>query len=221
MADPCAIIGNSDMYGLGIRLGYYLQWFGSILAAWIAPGEVEALRMTNGLFVAATFLALLVQVGQNRPPQDGGDLQTVEIYIVLLLIFGSSLALVPILLWRFTTGFDPEKDPTRWPRAKPPSKVFNFLYILLLMAVLAFQIWYWNTRVIQDNTPGCSSWGFLFSRVPLQERALRWLNLSLSVVLLTCLVALPVVYVLNLCCGCIDTDLEEGSSPQPPPALTP
>jgi hypothetical protein len=168
--------------------------------------------MTNGLFVAATFLALLVQVGQN-------DLQTVEIYIVLLFTFGSSLDLVPILLWRFAT---------RWPRAKPQSKVFNFLYILLLMAVLAFQIWYWSTRVAQDSTPGCSSWGFLFSRVPLEERALRWLNLSLSAVLLACLVTLPVIRVLNRCCGCIDTDLEEGSSsgspsgssPQPPLALT-
>jgi NADH:ubiquinone oxidoreductase subunit 5 (subunit L)/multisubunit Na+/H+ antiporter MnhA subunit len=177
--------------------------------------------MTNGIFVAATFLALLVQVGQN-------DLQTVEIYIVLLFTFGSSLDLVPILRWRFATWFDPKKDPTRWPRAKPQSKVFNFLYILLLMAVLAFQIWYWSTRVAQDSTPGCLSWGFLFSRVPLEERALRWLNLSLLAVLLACLVTLPVIRVLNRCCGCIDTDLEEGSSsgspsgssPQPPLALT-
>jgi hypothetical protein len=156
MVDQFTFAGNSDMYGLGIRLGYYLQWFGMIVAGWIAPGEVEGLRMTNSLFVAATFLALLVQVGKNLSPQDGG-LETVEIYIILLLTFGSSFALVPALLWRFISKFDPEKDPTRWSGAPPQSKTFNYLYMLLLIAVFSLQIWFWTTRVTEAETPGCTS----------------------------------------------------------------
>jgi hypothetical protein len=220
MSQSCAFNGNSDMYGLGIRLGYYLQWFGSVLAAWIAPGEVEGLRITNTLFVAATFLALLIQVGENQSPEQGG-LQTVEVYIVLLLTFGSAFGLVPILLWRFGTGFDAEKDPTRWPKAKTQSATFNGLYTLLLIAVVAFQIWYWGEKVVEDGIPGCSSWGFLFSRISLQDPALRWLNVTLSVILLASLVALPIIRGFNYCFQCIDTSLEEGHPGETARSLTP
>jgi hypothetical protein len=189
MVDQCTFAGNSDMYGLGIRLGYYLQWFGVIVAGWIVPGEVEGLRMANSLFVAATFLALLVQVGKNLSPQDGG-LETVEIYIILLLTFGSSFAVVPALLWRFITKFDPEKDPTRWSGAPPQSKTFNYLYMLLLIAVFSLQIWFWTTRVTEAEIPGCTSWAFFLSRVRLQSPGVRWISLCLSIMLIFCLVTL-------------------------------
>ena len=104
----CQFSGNSDMYGLGIRLGYYLQWFGAIFASWIAPSEVNSLRFSIDLFVAATFLALVILTAN-----DADSLEPVEIYIVLLLMFGAYLALVPIYLLRMVTRCDPYWDPSR------------------------------------------------------------------------------------------------------------
>jgi predicted branched-subunit amino acid permease len=98
----CKISGNSDMYGLGIRLGYYFQWYGAIMARWIAPSEVKTLAFSIDLFVAATFLALIVLTAN-----DIESLEPVETYIVLLLMFGAYLALVPIYVWRLLTACDP------------------------------------------------------------------------------------------------------------------
>jgi hypothetical protein len=196
MNSSCETPGNSDMYGIGIRLGYYLQWFGSILAAWIAQGEVNSLRLTNLFFVTATFMALLIQVARGHSSRDGG-LEAPEIYIILLMTFGSSWSLVPILLWRFLTCFEPSRDLTRWPKAEPASKVTNILYTTLLLAVLSFQIWFWSNRISDGSSTGCPSYGFLFSRVQLQQPALRWLNVTLSVILLGSLLALYVVHIVN------------------------
>lgn len=40
MADGCEIPGDSDFFGLGVRVGSYLQWFALILAGEVAPGQV-------------------------------------------------------------------------------------------------------------------------------------------------------------------------------------
>ena len=178
------------MYGLGIRLGYYLQWFAVIIAAWIAPSEVGSLRLGNLFFVAATFLALIVQIALQ-------NIETVEIYVVLLLTFGSSFHLVPILLWRFCTGFRPKWDPSRAPKAKPVSPLFNFLFSALLVAVTSFQIWFWVAKVPRLAPTDCPSYGFLFARMPLDSAALRWLNVVLSVLLLGLLLALYLIYLFN------------------------
>ena len=79
----CSLDGSSDMYGLGIRLGFCLQLYSSILASWLAPSEIEGLRFTNSLFVALMFLALIISIAN-----DASSLQLVDIYVTLLLTFG-------------------------------------------------------------------------------------------------------------------------------------
>ncbi|KAF2108511.1 hypothetical protein BDV96DRAFT_605573 [Lophiotrema nucula] len=180
--ETCTFVGNADMYGLGIRLGYYLQWHGSLLAAWVCRREVPALRITNIFFVASTFLALVVQVSKGK------DLQVVEIYITLLFTFGSSLQLLPVLLWRLVTCCNPMRDPSRFPKTKPPSAVFTACYNLLLIAVLTFQIWFWISKVPVLDTLACKQFGFLFTRIQLRSRAFGIVNVVLSAVLLALLV---------------------------------
>ncbi|ORY09095.1 hypothetical protein BCR34DRAFT_383813 [Clohesyomyces aquaticus] len=178
MAETCDFPGNGDMYGLGIRVGYYLQWYGVLIAAWICPREVPTLRLTNTFFVASTFLALLTQVPKQA------NLEVVEIYITLLFTFGSSLYLLPILLWRIVTRCHSRLDPTRFPRAPPPSRVFSFLNSFLLVAVMVFQTWFWVKRVSDLDLRTCSQYGFLFKRIPLDSRPFRIVNLALSLLLL-------------------------------------
>jgi hypothetical protein len=181
---PCPIDGNSDMYGLGIRIGFYLQWYGALLAAWIAPGEAPALRLTNVLFTAAVFLATVIQT-----------MEPAEIYIILLLNFGSSLYLIPVFAWRFATGFDPKWDPTRFPQSKPPSTMFNRMRTILLIAVMSYQIWFWLTQVPLLNTKQCVSYGFIFHKIPLNQHWFWLANLIITAVLLA---VLALVFVLMI-----------------------
>lgn len=195
---PCTFSGNTDMYGLGIRLGFYFQWFCALLARLLVPtksrdhrkddpikGELTALRFSINVFAAATFLALVILI-----VRDVSSLQIVEIYIVLLLTFGYSLALVPIYLWRLLTLCSPRWDPTRWPIIRP-SPVESFLSFLLITAVSFFQLWFWFARVPQLNSQDCQEYGFLLAKIGLNVPVMQVLHILLFFfVLLSCITML-------------------------------
>lgn len=171
----CAFAGNADMYGLGIRLGYYLQWYGGIFASLLAPEEVPNARFALGLFISATFLALVIQTVQN-------DLHAVEIYIILLLTFGAYLFLVPQLLWRLVTGCQPLLDPSRFPLVDP-GPTHSDLHTLLILAVTGYQLWFWFVKVPDLDRFYCRNYGFAFARVQLNSRAYQVINIVLYFVL--------------------------------------
>lgn len=166
----CKFEPNRDMYGLGIRLGYYLQWYGTILARWLAPSEVKSLAFSLDLFIAATFLALVVLTAN-----DVQSLQPVETYIVLLLMFGAYLALVPIYIWRLLTRCDPYWDPTRYPMVNLGALSAN-LNLILLIGALVFQYWFWFERVPDLDHYSCQQYGFLLAQVRLNSKASVVLN---------------------------------------------
>lgn len=174
----CRFSGNSDMYGLGIRIGFYLQWYGTICASWIAKREVPGLRQSNSFFVSATFLALLIQTAKKT-------LRPVEIYIVLLLTFGGYLWLVPLYIWRLLIGCAPDWDPSRYPRVRN-GRIFSRLNFLLLVAVSIFQLWFWFNGVKKSAEDGCIEYGFFFSQLRLNEKGFVAANIVFHFVLLLC-----------------------------------
>lgn len=179
----CQFEGNSDMYGLGIRLGFYLQWFGVIFATWIAPDEVPGFRFGNGLFVAATFLALVIQ--ESR---DVNALQVVEVYIILLLMFGAYVYIVPVYIWRLFKKCSPYWDPTRYPRVDPGPVTAN-LGLLLEFAVLGLQFWFWFARVQDLKSESCEQYGFFFAKIRLDNAGFVVVNLLIYFMLaIVCLV---------------------------------
>lgn len=163
------------MYGLGIRLGYYLQWFGIILASPLVPDEVPNFRFALAHFMSATFLALIIQTPQR-------NLYSVEIYVILLLTFGAYISLVPFFLWRLMTGCNPLLDPTRFPLvdAGPTS---SDLHALRLLAVTGFQLWFWIAKVPESNGLDCVRYGFMFARVPLNNLAFQVIDIVLYFIL--------------------------------------
>ena len=181
----CEFDGNTDMYGIGIRIGFYLQWYGTILASWLAPSEVQNLRFTISVFIAATFVALLIQVIRNV-----AKLEVVEVYIILLLTFGYHLFLVPVYIWRLLIRCNPALDPTRYPRV-PTGAYYSALNFLLLVAVASFQLWFWYARVPDLNQRDCQEHGFFFSRIRMNEKAFMILNVVFYLLLLiSCVIML-------------------------------
>jgi hypothetical protein len=181
----CQFAGNADMYGLGIRIGFYLQWYAAIIASWLARSEVPGLRINLAFFISATLLALIIQTAQN-------NLQIVEIYIILLLTFGSYLSLVPVFAWRLVTGCNPYMDPSRFPLVDPGGTTSD-LHVLLLLSVVSFQLWYWFARVPQLASESCQEWGFLFTKIALNNVALQVINIVLNFILGTIVLSLAVI----------------------------
>lgn len=189
----CQFDGNSDMYGLGIRIGFYLQWFALIFANWMAPKEVPGLRFTYAVFVTATFLALMIQTPRK-------NLQIVEIYIVLLLTFGFYLFLVPLYLWRLVTGFNTELDPTRHPIVSP-STASNILNHVLVSTVVLYEVWFWFARIPQLGDQNCQQYGFLFAKIRLDNKGFQVINILLYfslLVIFTCVALKQCAYAINL-----------------------
>lgn len=171
MMAVCSFAGNTDFYGLGIRIGFYLLWFAVDLASWFAPSEVNGIRRTNSIFIAATFLALLIQVSL-----DVKKLQVVEVYIILLLTLGYYLFYVPLYTWRVLVGYNPALDPFRFPHVWP-GRVYNVLNFLLLVAIASFQLWFWFARVPQLNGQACQEYGFFFARIRMNKQGFEVLNI--------------------------------------------
>jgi len=76
----CPFEGNSDLYGLGIRLGVYLQLFSTLLANSFCSDSVrEDARNTNAIIMIAVFAGMANATAR-------GNMNSVEIFVMSTLI---------------------------------------------------------------------------------------------------------------------------------------
>jgi len=175
------------MYGIGIRIGFYLQWYTSILASRVAPRELDGLDFSNTVFITATFIALIIQRIQHQ-------LVIVEIYIILLLCFGGYIYLVFLYAWRILTRCNPRLDPSRWPSLKK-SEFYSLVNFGMLISVCCFQLWFWFSEVPHlDQDEDCQAYGFLFSKIVLNSPTFIVLNIVLQGLLLLSCVGILVIW---------------------------
>jgi hypothetical protein len=122
---------------------------------------------------------------------DASSLQPVDICVTLLLKFGYSLFLIPLYIWRIVTAGKASLDPARWPVVRPTA-LYNVLTSLLLLAVGAFQLWFWASRVTQPSSAqDCQQYGFFFAGIRPKSLGFRILNLVLhSLGTLMCVILL-------------------------------
>lgn len=82
--------GNSDFYGLGIRIGIYLQWSSAWISNSINPSGAAANHDANTAFLIALLVAFAVALGN-------GSLRLVEAYVMILLSGGFFFTAVSFL----------------------------------------------------------------------------------------------------------------------------
>jgi hypothetical protein len=176
----CSSPGNSDMYGFGIRLGFYTQWLSGALAAVICgirafderafrdaePRPIDSFDVISARsalfgFTVAVFIAILAQTATRTNT-------TLDLYISLLLCFGYFYS-YPIKFFIGQTAV----------RASPE---FDILQHSLLLAVHGFKLWFWAAKVLTPTSrPGeCQSYGFLFYRLQLKSDIMRFVNIALD-----------------------------------------
>ncbi|KAI4244382.1 MAG: hypothetical protein LQ352_006836 [Teloschistes flavicans] len=101
LADPnsCQIVGDPDLYGIGVRVGLYLQWLSLFLALVFAPDEAIPALTASNIITLAVFISFLVGINAD-------SLIFVDFPIVVCLTFILSIGLVTSALFTY-------KDNTR------------------------------------------------------------------------------------------------------------
>lgn len=88
-SDCSPIEGNADFYGLGIRIGIYLQWITALLANLFSKESIDGNLETNTIFLLALFVAVAVATAQTT-------VQSAEMIVLLQLAFGFVFSILSI-----------------------------------------------------------------------------------------------------------------------------
>lgn len=176
---PKGFIGNSDFYGLGIRLGIYLQWLASLIANTLLKSERASMAGAYLTFSLALAIAVLLLAFQHECAF------TAEIIIVLNIFWGgTALVMVPfvrLLADIKTTGL-------------------GLALIPLILSMLPVTAWFWLRLALQGQVDFAkTSHGtsfFLLARV--KENHLRAVSCFMAALCLV-LCIIPVFSSLCLC----------------------
>lgn len=142
----CAVAGNLDLYGIGIRIGIYAPWLATLIADLLTPSEVDAMKNTNTCFQCGIFCALLLEQTKEK-------LRLPDVLIVLPLCFGGFAA----------TGTAPTGINTG--KEKKSSAIQMFIVMQVLGALGGFSSWFWWEGVKTLGPFGCTHYTFLFAKV--------------------------------------------------------
>ncbi|KAI9888302.1 MAG: hypothetical protein M1814_000755 [Vezdaea aestivalis] len=144
----CGFDGNSDLYGLGIRIGYYTQAMAAWFANWFVLSEVNGLRKTNILFLFAAMVALIVFIAVP------GEVFAIELFAPLE---------TGIMLGTVTSA----RQTSRTVGHVRLSVIQLSVYLCLQLAAHGLSLWYWSHGVgIMKPTP-CGTYFFLFAKLSL------------------------------------------------------
>ena len=101
--------GNPDLYGLGIRIGIYLQWISSLLTNVFLPSSVSDSLDTNSIFLFAVFIAVA-----NATKSAGVEplLGPIGGFVMLQMCFGYVLSVMSITGLRIKLLSNPDSIDT-------------------------------------------------------------------------------------------------------------
>ncbi|KAJ8106008.1 hypothetical protein OPT61_g9828 [Boeremia exigua] len=147
----CAIEGNSDFYGLGIRIGIYLQWVTALLANWFSTKAISGNLETNTIFLLAVLVAIIVSTVQE-------GVQSAELIVLLQLAFGFVFSILSI--WGHRIRPRKGDEPIRLPL------LGSFFRLIITTAVSAYGFWFWfgGLEKRHDNRD-CSVFTFAIAKV--------------------------------------------------------
>ncbi|KAI5458938.1 hypothetical protein BGZ63DRAFT_268566 [Mariannaea sp. PMI_226] len=157
----CPAQGRPEMYGLGIRCAFYVQWFGAVIVEYYDEDDLPDVRHLGAFLSAAATTGLIIQIARD-------DLETIDIYLVLLLAIGTFFFLIPIYVWRVLTRCNPNLDPFVLSKERH-GPVYKYLTFLLLVADASVGTWFYTSHLPQLDRD-CRQYAFVFGRVNIEEK---------------------------------------------------
>ena len=98
------LTGDPDLYGLGIRIGIYLQWISSLLTNVLIPSGVSDSLDTNSIFLFAIFIAI---AKATKSEVDQTLLGPIGAFVMLQMCFGYVLSAMSVTGLRITLLSNP------------------------------------------------------------------------------------------------------------------
>ena len=148
----CSFEGDPDLYGLGIRLGIYIQWATSWLANNFIPEAIADNLDTNSIFLLAVGVAVLHSTVAST-------INALDAIMLLMLAFGYLLSVLFLIGFR-TTHMDKVLDGVSF----PTSTFCVNARVLLGASLSAFAIWFWFVGIDTMTSDGCAPYFFLFTK---------------------------------------------------------
>jgi hypothetical protein len=184
----CETTAHPELYGLGIRVAFYIQWFGALVMQFLDETELADMRILGLCLSGGMTLAMVIQVADDK-------LQAAEIYVMLLLAAGVWIFVVPLYIWRGLSLCSPYWNPFRASRERQ-SPAFKLCEWVVLVALASVAAWYYTT-FLPDVDRDCKQYGFFFNKVSLKSKVYMAFNgILYFVILLVCFVLL----LMNLGC---------------------
>lgn len=161
--------GNSDFYGLGIRLGIYMQWISSLLMNLLLDNEWVSTLVSFIIFSISLLIAVIILAFQNTCTY------TVDIIIVLFLYWGGLMCLLYSI---FAVAF-PETIQISFDGQIGNDDISAWGYRITFFSSwtlsITFSTWFWLRlasvgEVDFSPSPGGTQY-FLFCKVGAETRA--------------------------------------------------
>ncbi|KAH8802463.1 hypothetical protein F5884DRAFT_802110 [Xylogone sp. PMI_703] len=156
--ESCGFEGNSDIYGLGIRLGIYFGWISSCISFHGRFNE----RWSTGLVDVATIFEIAIFIATVVLATDlKSTVYSVELMLMTLIFFGDFyfVQIAAVLSYRNFSGMF--------------SLAGLILRFALCIAMLSFAVWLWFPGFDQFQQTPCGSYVFIFAKVPIAVSGVR------------------------------------------------
>lgn len=166
--DNCGFVGDSDTYGLGVRLGAYLQWLTSIFASQFSAQEADTMRGVNTCFTVAMLVALIWRTCAER-----SHTYPSEAYVLILFCIGGMCSNV-----LFSRNTSKSESPLAHLTTSPSpllsfclnfitSSVGGVIRVALSLAISIYTVWFSFIGLDENKVelPRCSSRVFFFATV--------------------------------------------------------
>ncbi|KAK3328801.1 hypothetical protein B0H66DRAFT_585386 [Apodospora peruviana] len=159
------IEGNPDFYGLGIRLGFYFHWLGTLLVTIFRQEEEALYRVVNIHLQLAVFACLVFLT--TTTSATAAAIHPPEVLIAFWLLLGALSS---------TTGDGITFFGTLAGTAR----------FCMYAALSAYGVWFWfigldSTQFSTTPDPGCDYVGW-FGAIPIRSPAFRGLGKAASVI---------------------------------------
>jgi len=158
----CTFIGNSDLYGLGIRIGIYLQWISGLLANSTHADSVQDMLATNTIFLIALFTAMAIITAKDT-------VLAAEVTILLQFCFGFLFTVS--LTWGLRVSARQLNSAKEYKKHVYFPLLGSIIRLCLATAICAYNVWFWFVGVGKLSEETCHPVGFLFAAVDLLRRA--------------------------------------------------
>ncbi|KAI5847973.1 hypothetical protein DFP73DRAFT_543756 [Morchella snyderi] len=155
--NTCSLSGNPDLYGLGIRIGFYSQLIATCFANTFIPSETRGVQTVNLWFQFSLFVGLIFQAAR-----EGTDFYAAESYIVVILLSGVVFTTFSYFFIYLAISRDDDKNGVFG------GAVFTMICFLILLAGLySYSLWFWWRGMDRMGVGACATYGFFVARVDL------------------------------------------------------